>query len=144
MLQILLLLISFRLPQVFGIGVIIGDPTGISINIEKDNVAYAGAIAWKIPERLHVHSDYLINFRIESEEEIPGIMKAYMGGGGFFQISKNDVFLGIRVPFGLKYIFEDLPLDIFFEVVPGFLLIPETALSLQGGVGLRIYPGKIH
>ena len=51
MLQILLLLISLRLPQVFGLGVIIGDPTGISINIEKGNIAYAGAIAWKIPER---------------------------------------------------------------------------------------------
>jgi len=143
MLQILLLIISLRLPQVFGIGVIIGDPTGISINIEKGNIAYAGAIAWKIPERLHLHGDYVVNFEIENEEEIPGIMNAYMGGGGFFQISKNDIFLGIRVPFGLKYAFKDFPLDVFFEVVPGFLLIPETALSLQGGVGIRIYPTKI-
>ena len=45
----------------FGLGVIIGDPTGISVKVwQAKNLAYDGAIAWTTEGKddvLHLHAD---------------------------------------------------------------------------------------
>ena len=51
----------------------------------------------------------------------------------------NDVHIGIRVPIGLNYMFDEVPIDIFVEVAPGLQLVPATAFDIDGGLGARYY-----
>jgi len=45
----------------------------------------------------------------------------------------------VRIPLGINYIFEKVPLDIFLEFVPLLDLVPGTNFRLKGAVGIRYY-----
>ena len=51
----------------------------------------------------------------------------------------DDNEVGVRAPIGINYIFEDLPVDAFFEIVPRFNLAPTTAFKISGGIGIRYF-----
>jgi len=125
----------------FGLGVIIGDPTGISLKLwHEKNIAYDGAIAWTTEGKedvLHLHADFLMhmyNF-IDIEK---GKLPFYFGIGGRIMFEKDDK-VGVRIPVGLSYEFEKAPLDIFFEIVPILDLIPNTELNFNAGIGIRYF-----
>ena len=67
-----------------------------------------------------------------------GILPLYYGVGARFLFA-NDSHLGIRGVIGLNYLFDNVPLDIFLEIVPIFDFIPETELSFNGGIGIRYF-----
>jgi hypothetical protein len=54
----------------------------------------------------------------------------------------DDAQLGIRIPIGISYYFQNDPIEIFFEVVPILDIAPSTSFSGNGGFGLRYYFGK--
>ncbi len=45
----------------------------------------------------------------------------------------------LRVPLGFSYVPEEVSIDVFFEIVPVFDLMPETALGINGAIGCRYY-----
>jgi len=51
----------------------------------------------------------------------------------------HDELLGVRVPFGLTYLFAKSPFDIFAEIVPILDLVPDTDFGLNGAIGVRFY-----
>jgi len=55
---------AFSVPKKFGIGIMLGEPTGISLKywINRDT-AVAGGLAWSLGGYLHVHGDFLIHNR---------------------------------------------------------------------------------
>ena len=65
-------------------------------------------------------------------------MSLYSGVGGRIHISGNEA-VGIRLPVGLSYHFEQAPFELFFEIVPIFDLVPGTAFSGNSGLGARFY-----
>ncbi|MFH1755324.1 MAG: hypothetical protein ABIA59_06430, partial [Candidatus Latescibacterota bacterium] len=105
----------------FGIGIIVGEPTGISgkLYVSKSN-AIDGAVAWSLKDNndLHLHGDYLYhNYTLIIPET--GKLPVYFGIGGRIKMhEKHDDEIGIRFPVGLDYIFASAPFDIFIEVVP--------------------------
>ncbi|MFA5858774.1 MAG: DUF3996 domain-containing protein [Elusimicrobiota bacterium] len=114
-----------------GIGIILGEPTGIAVKVSKIH----GAIAWSTAGNwLHVHGDYVLYQNTNLISEFP----LYIGVGAKVGIG-SGVGLGVRVPIGLEYKFSDAPLDIFFEVVPGLGILPGIGFGVDGGIGIRYY-----
>jgi len=123
-----------------GLGVILGEPTGLSFKAWTSSTnAFDGGLAWSFghDSDLYVHADYLWhNYSFFNVNE--GSMPLYYGIGGRILFA-NDPRVGVRIPVGMEYEFEDSPVGIFFELAPILDLVPETDFDLSGGVGLRYY-----
>ena len=136
----------------FGVGVIIGEPTGIVIKkwIGADT-AFDVAAAWSFSENasFQLHGDYLIhNFSLLDRDDLKGNLPVYYGIGGRIKLKENnagrgrndeDTLIGVRVPLGISYLFADAPVDIFFEIAPLLDLIPDTEFSVNSAIGARYY-----
>ena len=123
----------------FGLGIIIGEPTGVSLKTwVSQKHAIDGGIAWSLTnDWFHIHADYLIhNFDLINVSK--GELPFYFGFGAKIGIG-NDFSLGARVPVGLAYLFDDAPLDVFVEVVPALQLINQIQFQMNGGIGIRYW-----
>jgi hypothetical protein len=123
----------------FGLGIIIGEPTGVSLKtwVSQKNAVDAG-IAWSLTnDWFHIHADYLIH-NFELIDVSRGKLPFYFGFGAKIGIG-NNFSLGARVPVGLSYLFEDAPLDVFVEVVPALQLINQIGFEMNGGIGIRYW-----
>jgi hypothetical protein len=132
----------------FGLGIIIGDPTGLSAKLwTGNNTALDAAVAWSFLGNdgnnnhnrvLHVHADLLFhNFSLFNVDR--GRLPLYYGIGGRIKFHEDNNRIGIRIPVGLEYIFEGNNVDMFLEVVPLFDLTPETEFGFNGGIGIRYF-----
>jgi len=125
----------------FGIGVMLGSPTGISAKkwLSRRTAFDAGA-AWFLEDDplLHLHADYLFH-RSDLDGLVEGRSYAYYGIGGRIKLENEDPLFGVRIPFGVTYLFPDAPFDAFFELVPVFDLIPRTQIDLNASIGVRFY-----
>jgi hypothetical protein len=126
--------------QDFGLGIIIGEPTGISFKKwTGSTTAIDGAVAWSFSgqDALHLHVDYLIhNFDMITVER--GRLPVYFGLGARLKLEDRTIF-SVRIPVGVCYLFDKAPLDVFFELVPMFDLVPDTDFKLSGSIGIRYY-----
>lgn len=124
----------------FGAGVIVGEPTGISLkNWLGRTTAFDIGVAWSFSneDAVHIHADYLVHkfgvFKVEKGE-----MPLYFGIGGRIKF-EDDVKVGVRIPIGTDYFFVEAPIDLFFEVVPLLELAPDTDLDVNAGLGIRYF-----
>jgi hypothetical protein len=130
----------------FGLGVIVGEPTGLSAKTwlsRRTAVDFAAAWAFSDNGSLHLHSDFLIH-RFDLIRIDEGSLPLYFGIGGrlrFLEDSRgdDDVNLGLRIPVGLDYLFEGAPLDAFVEIVPILDLVPDSDVSLNASIGIRYW-----
>ena len=126
----------------FGIGVLLGEPTGLSAKVRLGPTsAIDAAAAWSFVDEgsFYFHADYLVHFNDIFTVD-PGELPLYVGAGGMISL-REDPLLGLRIPVGLAYEFEPVPLDVFFEIAPGMGIFPETSLEFGGGIGIRYYVG---
>lgn len=125
----------------FGLGIILGEPTGLSFKqwVTGGNAVDAAA-AWSFndPSAFHVHMDYLYHWDVESASDLEGL-KFYFGIGGRLKAVEGDSRIGARLPIGLDYTFSDAPMDLFFEVAPILDLVPGTEFRVNGGLGIRYF-----
>jgi len=136
---ILLALPASSAPKKFGAGIIIGEPTGISLKY----LNFASGIAWSVQNHLHIHVDYWI---------YNGLLKSpvnwFIGAGAKFRYmtkeskdrkEKDNAFgFGFRIPVGLQW-FVIPEVELFAELAPGISLFPGTAFDIDGGLGARYY-----
>ncbi len=129
----------------FGIGGIIGDPTGISAKMWLDKkTAIDGAFAWSMsgPRAIHVHGDYLLHelslFRIGRHP-----MNLYYGAGArissYSSDDKTGLGLGARAPLGIAYEFRKHSVELFGEFSLILELTPRTEAFFNFGIGGRYY-----
>jgi hypothetical protein len=124
----------------FGLGVIVGEPTGLSLKgWTGSRSALDFALAWSFGrhDAFHVHADYLFHkfglFKVEK-----GDLVLYYGIGGRVKaVEKTRV--GVRIPIGISYLFERDPIEIFFELGPILDLAPSTDFYMTGGIGIRYF-----
>lgn len=127
--------------QGFGLGIIVGEPTGISMKKWlSTKTAFDVAVAWSFAREssFHVHADYLVHAfdEFDTDEEVP----LYYGIGGRLKSSNGgDARLGVRGVVGIGYFFREAPIDLFFEVAPILDVAPRTELSINGGFGARYF-----
>jgi hypothetical protein len=123
-----------------GLGVVFGEPTGLSAKMwTSQRTAVDAAVAWSFVGTgwLHIHTDFLIhNFDVINVSE--GALPLYFGVGAYMGLS-SDIAFGARIPFGIAYHFEGAPVEIFAELVPGLALLPEIQFYVGGGIGIRYY-----
>ena len=121
----------------FGIGVILGEPSGVSVKswLSRSSAFDVGA-AWSLGEReaLHMHADLLLHSWFEKNRQLA----FYYGIGGRI-IFDDDAHVGARVPLGFNYVFESIPFDLFIEAVPILDFTPGVELAGNGAVGIRYY-----
>jgi len=101
----------------FGIGIIAGKPTGISVKKwVSTTTAFAGAVSWVASDNneFYLHADYLVHdYDTIRSKDIKGKLAMHYGVGGFIELKKDnhvkananrDDVLGVRVPVGLSYL----------------------------------------
>ena len=129
----------------FAAGVILGEPTGLSVKYWlNETLAIDGALGVSFNHdndndgSFYLHSDVLWhNFDLLKVSQ--GRLPVYFGVGGLLRFRDNneDNQFGIRVPVGLSYLFDDAPVEIFAEVGPALDLTPAVQGEITGGVGVR-------
>jgi hypothetical protein len=124
----------------FGLGVILGEPTGISGKLwVEDNKAFDGAIAWSFEDEtaVHLHTDLLFHSGNVVRVEMSKLL-GYYGIGGRIKFEDNTK-VGIRVPLGFNYIATKTPVDVFLEIVPLLDLAPGTKFNVNAAIGIRYF-----
>ncbi|MBN1973486.1 MAG: hypothetical protein JW787_07585 [Sedimentisphaerales bacterium] len=131
----------------FGLGILVGEPTGFSVKYWMDEKrAVDGALAWSFfgDDAFQLHGDYLIHdYKLNNSEQWP----AYYGIGALLKFEKDEgrkhdgeTIFGLRIPFGMTYLFEDdSPYEFFIEIVPVLELAPNVDVSINASLGLRFY-----
>ena len=138
----------------FGIGLIVGEPTGISMKGWLDGEhAIAGALAWSLGHGgvFHLHADYLIH-KMDLITVGKGKLPLYFGPGLRLRFWNGDRYwhkkewhhgatttVAFRFPVGLNYLFDGAPVDLFFELVPTLDLVPATWFGVDFGIGGRYW-----
>ena len=138
MLIILLFCIIFTAVPVvnaFGLGIIIGSPTGLSFKTAAiAPFAIDGALAWNLfnPSfTIHIDADF-------SLLSLGSSAVLYAGLGGRLGLGNDYISLAGRIPFGIDWLV--IPrIDIFFEDVPVVEIIPATGFGVDLGIGARFY-----
>lgn len=126
----------------FGVGIMIGQPTGFSgkywlnqVNALDFGLGFSFA---KDDNRIHIHADYLwhSNTSIESTEKF----SFYYGPGIKLRSGKNDdAQLGIRGVVGIEWMAATAPIDVFLEVAPVFNFVPGTGFKVDAAFGARYF-----
>lgn len=132
---------SYSQEKGFGLGIIIGEPTGLSAKYWTTATnAFDFGLGYSFSpknSRLHLHADYLFHSTLANTPE-----KFYLYYGPGVRIKTredDDSVLGIRGAVGIIWVPKNTPLDFFFEVVPVFTLIPATSFDINAGLGARYY-----
>jgi len=139
-----------RAEQGWGVGMILGEPTGVTVKkwLGPERALDAAA-AWSFSENdsFQFHADYLIHKYIAwKTEEAAGRLPVYFGVGARVKMQErhggrgrndHDTLLGVRVPFGLAYLFPKAPVELFAELVPILDVFPDTDLDVNAAIGAR-------
>jgi hypothetical protein len=124
----------------YGLGIILGEPTGFSFKgwIDGKSAIDAG-LAWSFLHEtsLHIHVDYLLHTtNVTKRKDIP----AYYGIGGRIKTEGHGGDrIGVRIVGGLVYYLPESPIDIFGEIAPILDFAPETDFQINVGIGMRYY-----
>lgn len=123
-----------------GAGVMVGEPTGISLKKwNNDRSAFGIGVAWSFSgnnDALLLQGDYLLHNWFDDVEK--GSLAWYYGIGGRV-VFASDALVGARIPLGLNYVIEGQPIDLFVEVAPILDLVPDTEFDGNGAFGIRFY-----
>lgn len=137
----------------FGLGGMLGAPNGLSMKYylgQKHALDFGAGFGWW-GAAIYVHADYLFHIELTKTEHFD--LPLYIGVGpkltvwfsdhhpAYWGGKKKDGHLGIgvRVPIGIAFNLNKVPLDVFLEVVPGVGFFPGVGAYLDGAVGVRYY-----
>lgn len=114
-----------------GIGIIAGDPTGLTIKTQPFKID----LAWALGDKGYIVAN--VDYQLATSS-LGNNLNWYYGVGG--KIGVGDSFhLGARIPVGIEYKLSGTPFDIFGEVAPGLGLLPGVGLDVDGAIGVRYY-----
>lgn len=123
-----------------GLGLMIGEPTGLSFKLwSKPTMAWDAGAAWSFINGgyFQIHGDFLLHnfnlFRVET-----GRMSLFYGLGARMKFAE-DFTVSLRIPVGIAYEFDKTPMEVFLEVVPMIDLVPATEFQMAGAIGFRYY-----
>jgi len=126
----------------FGMGIMLGEPSGLSGKLwSGGNNAFDFGLAWSTSKNSGVafHADYVWH-KMDMISVDKGALPFYYGIGVRYRNRDNsDDNIGVRVPFGLDYLFAQSAFDVFFEVVPILDLAPDTDFDINVALGGRYF-----
>jgi len=111
-----------------GVGVVLGDPTGITSKMWLDGRSALSVTAGydfrSVGGTIHLNLDYFYHPWIVALDQ--GNILVYLGPGVGLGLH-SKIGLTLRAPAGITYHFESYPLETFLEIIP--------ALEITGPVG---------
>lgn len=144
-------------PQGVGLGLMGGNPSGLSLKVwTGGNVALDAGLGYSLwyGEALSFHGDVLWHTRSLIQPPADGYLPFYIGLGARVVMADAPhnypyTRIGVRIPLGLEYVFSNVPIGLFVEVVPTFDLagVPNSGpyngqfFGPQGSIGFRYYFG---
>ena len=129
-----------------GIGIIIGEPTGLSFKLfTADNRAIDVALAWALKKKqyIRIHVDYLFNDNECLIREF-GLPLSLDYGFGIKLITGTNFTTGVRFYGGVFHRFKSPNIELFLELVPSMIIIPATIFDVDGAMGLRFFLKKVN
>ncbi len=133
----------------FGAGVILGEPiAGTLLYRWSDRQAVQFLSGWSFGQkRLHLGGDYLfIPTEIEADDNMGLRYPVYVGVGLRMRLMGEDTTagrergkFGLRFPFGIAVEPEELPIEVYFEMAPVWVMAPVSHGGFDGGIGLRVF-----
>ena len=127
-----------------GLGFMVGEPTGLSGKLWiNDMLAIDATTGVSFYEKtgFSTHADVLWNLY-----DCPagaGHTSFYIGVGPRIKVedrnNDDDVWFGFRFPIGVSYMFDDKPMEVFFEVGPIVDVTPDTRGSFTAALGVRYW-----
>jgi hypothetical protein len=152
---------DFEANKTFGLGLMLGSPSGLS---GKYFVGRSTALDFGLGvigccrgrDGLHVHADFLWHPKTLVRTE-PFYLPFYIGvGGRFFDYDwehgdheHGGTAIGVRGPIGIAFDFNNVPLDIFIELVPVLDFVSHddndgfhdnhVYFDVDGAVGIRYW-----
>lgn len=144
---------SFGQERRFGLGVIIGEPTGLSAKLWTSSItAFDFGLGWSVVgdrssrydgsynggSRVHFHMDYLWHAfdAISSTDRIP----LYYGIGGRVDTGAGyNSSTAVRGVIGLAWLPRGSPIDYFVEVAPLLRLTSSSGFAVDAGFGARYF-----
>jgi hypothetical protein len=129
----------------FGLGVILGSPTGLSLeySLGSDNSIHAALGLEGFNNRgrdddFYVHvvwKYYLAELASTGDFTLP----FYIGIGPYIGDLGNDIDLGARAPFGIAFSFTKAPIDIFLELPILFEVIDDPRFGVGAALGFHYF-----
>lgn len=141
----------------FGLGGIVGSPTGASFKInlnERNALDFALGFGFFGGNYARLHAQYLwdknllqmdranMDFYFGAGVQVGG----YVGHGHHHHDEDHPghhdhhgAWLGARVPLGLDFPFKSRPLDVFIELAPVIWFIQDVDFNIEGAVGARYW-----
>ena len=141
----------------FGLGVILGEPTGFTGKYWQNNQeAIDFGLTWSFGSYFLVYGDYLWHWKgvINAKGQFFKDLHLYLGAGAvlfvggdearrnrrfFTDDGRSAVGIGARIPLGAEWKPGRPPFGVFLELVPGLGVIPSVYGFFQGGIGIRYY-----
>ncbi|MDD8019103.1 MAG: hypothetical protein PHP42_12065 [Bacteroidota bacterium] len=139
----------------FGLGIMLGDPTGLTAKIavsRENEITLSAGTSYFGSLRLGI--DYTWRFDVFRSPILhlytgPGAVVGIGHSDGFIYKSYNGRFyfrpagesgLAVRGIVGLDFTLQHDPIEFFFEVGPLVGIIPAFGSSMDAAIGIRFYP----
>jgi hypothetical protein len=138
----------------WGAGVVVGEPTAITIKKGMDNShAFDAGLGYSWNHSVLLYADYLLQFPGSLSSASSGFVSQlipYIGIGPEVEFYSNDhkkklgdelrqTVLSARVPLGIAWDIPDTRVQTFIEVVPLLNVVPGVEMDLHGGIGARYF-----
>lgn len=125
----------------YGLGVIAGQPSGLSGRYVLNNSnSIDAALSWRLGDAGYfgAFADYLFdNAHTLKLDNLS--FPVHYGAGVGLGVGDSFTAVGVRVPAGLSYYFQEQPIQAFFELAASLLLVPETNFDVEAFIGARYY-----
>lgn len=128
-----------RLAGDVGLGVHIGQPTGLTVKVYNPGTSVDFLAAWDLDDFFFLNVHAIYDVHLNPQETV----HFFYGPGGFIGIRDrgsevdDDIELGVNGSFGLDFMIDKF--EIFFQGTPRLSLMQTTNFDMGGGAGFRVY-----
>jgi hypothetical protein len=129
----------------FGLGLFLGDPTGLDVKIGLGNRSgldlVLGFDTYRDGRGSYGHLTYLVTPLVAHGSSV--LVPIRLGIGGAVYGTRNDLDFAVRAPFELALRLRSAPLEFYGEIALAFTLFDpgdnDLRIDLQGGLGFRVF-----
>lgn len=147
-LLILIPVLTFAQNRAYGLGIVLGTPTGLSGTIHlSEKAVIASHAGWSFHGNRKFHAtctyQFMFPYAIRNERGVATKdVVPYLGVGGRLLLretpdDETEAHLGVRIGGGVEYYVEQF--GFFLELFPVVDIAPETEMDWEGGLGARFY-----